>query len=73
LDGADANKFTLAGNKLTFIATAFEARSDVTYHVNIKATLNAKILPDIIVIGLSMVTVRVFSAVSLPLVALILT
>jgi hypothetical protein len=30
LDGADANKFTLAGNKLTFIATAFEARSDVT-------------------------------------------
>jgi hypothetical protein len=28
LDGADANKFTLAGNKLTFIATAFEARSD---------------------------------------------
>jgi hypothetical protein len=33
LGGVDANKFTLAGNKLTFIATAFEARSDATYHV----------------------------------------
>jgi hypothetical protein len=38
LTGADADKFTLAGNKLTFIAAAFEARSDATYHVNIKDT-----------------------------------
>ncbi|VVM19830.1 hypothetical protein BSPWISOXPB_9271 [uncultured Gammaproteobacteria bacterium] len=41
LGGADANKFTLAGNKLTFIATAFEARSDATYRVNIKATVSS--------------------------------
>jgi hypothetical protein len=41
LGGVDANKFTLAGNKLTFIATAFEARSDATYHVNIKATVSS--------------------------------
>jgi hypothetical protein len=31
LTGADADKFTLAGNKLTFIAKAFEAGSDNTY------------------------------------------
>ncbi|VVM18732.1 hypothetical protein BSPWISOXPB_6444 [uncultured Gammaproteobacteria bacterium] len=62
LDGADANKFTLAGNKLTFIATAFEARSDVTYHVNIKATLNAKILPDIIETTEKTITVTVDEA-----------
>ncbi|CAC9436718.1 hypothetical protein [uncultured Gammaproteobacteria bacterium] len=39
LDDADASKFTLEeGNKLTFKATAFKARSDATYRVNIKAT-----------------------------------
>jgi hypothetical protein len=38
LTGADADKFTLAGNKLTFIAKAFEAGSDNTYRVKIKAT-----------------------------------
>jgi hypothetical protein len=31
IEGADANKFTLAGNELTFKGTAFEARSDATY------------------------------------------
>jgi hypothetical protein len=36
--GADVKKFTLAGNKLTFKATAFEARKDATYRVKIKAT-----------------------------------
>jgi hypothetical protein len=40
LTGADADKFTLAGNKLTFIAKAFEARSDNTYRVKIKATVD---------------------------------
>jgi hypothetical protein len=35
LTGADADKFTLAGNKLTFIAKAFKARSDNTYRVSI--------------------------------------
>ena len=39
LPGADANKFTLAGNKLTFKATDFEARSDVAYRVKVQATL----------------------------------
>jgi hypothetical protein len=34
LTGADADKFTLAGNKLTFIAKAFEAGSDNTYRVS---------------------------------------
>ena len=38
IEGADANKFTLAGNELTFKGTAFEARSDATYRVKIKAT-----------------------------------
>ncbi|WP_139699729.1 hypothetical protein, partial [bacterium endosymbiont of Bathymodiolus sp. 5 South] len=38
--GADVKKFTLAGNKLTFKATAFEARKDATYRVKIKATPN---------------------------------
>jgi hypothetical protein len=33
IEGADANKFTLAGNELTFKGTAFEARSDATYRV----------------------------------------
>jgi hypothetical protein len=33
LSGADANKFTLKGNELTFEATDFEARSDVAYRV----------------------------------------
>ncbi|VVM22926.1 hypothetical protein BSPWISOXPB_2656 [uncultured Gammaproteobacteria bacterium] len=37
--GADVKKFTLAGNKLTFKATAFEARKDATYRVKIKAAL----------------------------------
>ncbi|CAC9495687.1 hypothetical protein [uncultured Gammaproteobacteria bacterium] len=37
LPGADANKFTLAGNKLTFKATDFEARSDVAYRVKVQA------------------------------------
>jgi hypothetical protein len=36
--GADVSKFTLKGNELTFKATDFEARSDATYRVNIKAT-----------------------------------
>ncbi|VVH66514.1 hypothetical protein BSPLISOX_2679, partial [uncultured Gammaproteobacteria bacterium] len=40
LTGADADKFTLAGNKLTFIAKAFEAGSDNTYRVKIKATVD---------------------------------
>ena len=38
IDGEDANKFTLKGDELTFKATAFKARSDATYRVNIKAT-----------------------------------
>jgi hypothetical protein len=33
--GADAKRFTLAGNKLTFKATAFKARNN-TYRVNIR-------------------------------------
>jgi hypothetical protein len=41
--GADADKFTLAGNKLTFIAKAFEAGSDNTYRVKIKATVDVTI------------------------------
>jgi hypothetical protein len=36
LSGADANKFTLKGNKLTFEATDFEARSDVAYRVKVQ-------------------------------------
>jgi hypothetical protein len=32
--GADAKRFTLAGNKLTFKATAFKARNN-TYRVNL--------------------------------------
>jgi hypothetical protein len=35
VDGADAKRFTLAGNKLTFKATAFKAQSN-TYRVKIK-------------------------------------
>jgi hypothetical protein len=35
IEGADANKFTLAGNELTFKGTAFEARSDATYRVSV--------------------------------------
>jgi hypothetical protein len=38
-----ADKFTLAGNKLTFIAKAFEAGSDNTYRVKIKATVDVTI------------------------------
>jgi hypothetical protein len=34
---------TLAGNKLTFIAKAFEAGSDNTYRVKIKATVDVTI------------------------------
>jgi hypothetical protein len=34
---------TLAGNKLTFKATAFEARKDATYRVKIKAALGTRI------------------------------
>jgi hypothetical protein len=41
--GADVKKFTLAGNKLTFKATAFEARKDATYRVKIKAALGTRI------------------------------
>jgi hypothetical protein len=37
-------KFTLAGNKLTFIAKAFEAGSDNTYRVKIKATVDVAIV-----------------------------
>ncbi|VVH59249.1 hypothetical protein BSPCLSOX_746 [uncultured Gammaproteobacteria bacterium] len=59
LGGADANKFTLAGNKLTFIATAFEARSDATYRVNIKATLNLKDWSQIIETTEKTITVTV--------------
>ncbi|WP_143243157.1 autotransporter outer membrane beta-barrel domain-containing protein, partial [Bathymodiolus azoricus thioautotrophic gill symbiont] len=44
LPGADANKFTLAGNKLTFKATDFEARSDVAYRVKVQATKKVRIL-----------------------------
>ncbi len=36
--GADVDHFTLNGSTLTFKATDFEARSDVTYSVAIKAT-----------------------------------
>jgi hypothetical protein len=43
LTGADADKFTLVGNKLTFIAKAFKARSDNTYRVKIKATVDVTI------------------------------
>ncbi|VVM21701.1 hypothetical protein BSPWISOXPB_9947 [uncultured Gammaproteobacteria bacterium] len=42
LSGADANKFTLKGNKLTFEATDFEARSDVAYRVKVQATFIAR-------------------------------
>ncbi|VVM18474.1 hypothetical protein BSPWISOXPB_5178 [uncultured Gammaproteobacteria bacterium] len=59
LGGADANKFTLAGNQLTFIATAFEARSDATYRVNIKATLNLKFWSKIIETTEKTITVTV--------------
>ena len=59
LGGADANKFTLAGNQLTFIATAFEARSDATYRVNIKATLNLKEWSQIIETTEKTITVTV--------------
>jgi hypothetical protein len=38
IDGEDANKFTLKGNELTFKATAFKARNNATYRVNIRAT-----------------------------------
>ena len=44
LPGADANKFTLAGNKLTFKATDFEVRSDVAYRVKVQATKKVRIL-----------------------------
>jgi hypothetical protein len=37
--GADVKKFTLAGDRLTFKATAFEARNNATYRVKIKADL----------------------------------
>jgi hypothetical protein len=41
MSGKDVNKFTISGedlkSKLTFKATAFEAGSDNTYSVNIKA------------------------------------
>jgi hypothetical protein len=43
LPGADANKFTLAGNKLTFKATDFEARSDVAYRVKVQATRKVRL------------------------------
>jgi hypothetical protein len=36
--------FTLAGNKLTFIAKAFEAGSDNTYRVKIKATVDVTVI-----------------------------
>jgi hypothetical protein len=32
------HKFTLKGNELTFKATAFKARNNATYRVNIRAT-----------------------------------
>ena len=50
LPGADANKFTLAGNKLTFKATDFEARSDVAYRVKVQAirTVRFGVLTSII-------------------------
>ncbi|VVM22918.1 hypothetical protein BSPWISOXPB_2648 [uncultured Gammaproteobacteria bacterium] len=38
IDGEDANKFTLKGDELTFKATAFKARNNATYRVNIRAT-----------------------------------
>jgi hypothetical protein len=49
LTGADADKFTLAGNKLTFIAKAFEAGSDNTYRVKIKATVDVAIVFTVMV------------------------
>ncbi|WP_139699769.1 autotransporter domain-containing protein, partial [bacterium endosymbiont of Bathymodiolus sp. 5 South] len=48
LSGADANKFTLKGNKLTFEATDFEARSDVAYRVKVQATFIARFIGAII-------------------------
>jgi hypothetical protein len=38
LSGADANKFTLKGNQLTFEATDFEARINAAYRVKVQAT-----------------------------------
>jgi hypothetical protein len=43
LSGADANKFTLKGNELTFEATDFEARSDVAYRVKVQATFTSAV------------------------------
>jgi hypothetical protein len=47
LPGEDADKFTLVGNDLTFEATDFEAQSDATYRVKVRATRKATIQTDI--------------------------
>ena len=42
LSGADANKFTLKGNQLTFEATDFEARINAAYRVKVQATFTER-------------------------------
>jgi hypothetical protein len=62
--GADAKRFTLAGNKLTFKATAFKARNN-TYRVNIIVKIVSMFLNTFVslLLVISVITLSVFSGV----------